>query len=531
MCYPHFSVDIRWLRCKPCMSMLADPSVARHDREAPGGALLQVHSLRKSYGPTVALESVSFDLVPGEIHALLGENGAGKSTIVKLLNGIVQPEQGRMELGGALYAPRSITVARQHGVSTAFQELSLLPNLTVASNLLLPSAIKGPLGLISERQNVEKAEALLAEFGVTDVDPRGLVAGLPLASRQRIEIVRALGHRPRLLVLDEPTAALAEPEWLFGLLEKVTASGCAVIYISHRLSEVRRLCSRGTVLRNGCSIGTVPLRDVADSKIFEMMVGVSQRGNAGSPTATKQMKPALTLENVSGRNVRDVSLTVHQGEILGVAALEGQGQRELFRILAGLEKLEGGRVLASGASANLGTPKAALTSGIGFLPEERKTEGIFAGLRTASNISIANAGRISRLGFIGTATERGSVAEIAGQMDLPPRFLGRPIEALSGGNQQKALLARVMVSGARHLVLYDPTRGVDVGTKQTIYASIRRFVETGGSALVYSTELAELVQLCDRCVVLYGGQVAAVYQGQDMHEERLVAAATGHGVH
>ncbi len=493
--------------------------------------LLRVQSLRKSYGPTLALDDVSFNVAPGEVHALLGENGAGKSTIVKLLNGIVQPDQGTMRLGEAPYHPHSISVARQHGVSTAFQELSLLPNLTVSSNLLLPNAKKGRFGLISERQNVETAEALLTEFGVTDVDPRSLIANLPLASRQRIEIVRAIAQRPRLLVLDEPTAALAEPEWLFGLLDRVTANGTAVIYISHRLSEVRRLCSRGTVLRNGCSIGTVPLRDVADSKIFEMMVGLSQRNLARAPATAKQAKPSLQLQNVSGKNVKDVSLTVHDGEIVGVAALEGQGQRELFRMLAGLEKLEGGQVTTSGTPAKLATPKEAQNAGIGFLPEERKTEGIFAGLKTASNISIAIAGKISKLGFIGTQSERGAVADIASQMELPVRFQNRAIEALSGGNQQKALLARVMVSGARHLVLYDPTRGVDVGTKQTIYANIRRFVENGGCALVYSTELAELVQLCDRCVVLYGGRVAAVYEGQEIQEERLVAAVTGHGAH
>lgn len=498
---------------------------------APAEQLLRVQSLRKSYGPTVALEDVGFDIAAGEIHALLGENGAGKSTIVKLLNGIVQPDHGTMHLGGVAYNPHSITVARQHGVSTAFQELSLLPNLTVSSNLMLPQAKKGSFGLISERQNVEAAEALLTEFGVTDVGPRSLVANLPLASRQRIEIVRAMAQRPRLLVLDEPTAALAEPEWLFGLLDRVTATGTAVIYISHRLSEVRRLCSRGTVLRNGCSIGTVPLRDVADSKIFEMMVGLSQRNVTRTTAETKQAKPSLHLQNVSGRNVRDVSLTVHEGEILGVAALEGQGQRELFRILAGLEKLEGGQVTTSGTPTKLTNPKEALNAGIGFLPEERKTEGIFAGLRTASNISIAIAGKISKLGFIGTQSERSAVADIAAQLDLPVRFQSRAIEALSGGNQQKALLARVMVSGARHLVLYDPTRGVDVGTKQTIYANIRRFVENGGCALVYSTELAELVQLCDRCVVLYGGRVAAVYDGHEIQEERLVAAVTGHGEH
>jgi ribose transport system ATP-binding protein len=275
----------------------------------------------------------------------------------------------------------------------------------------------------------------------------------------------------------------------------------------------------------------VPLRDVADSKIFEMMVGLSQRNLARAPAKAKQAKPSLQLQNVSGRNVKDVSLTVHDGEIVGVAALEGQGQRELFRMLAGLEKLEGGQVTTSGTPAKLATPKEAQNAGIGFLPEERKTEGIFGGLKTASNISIAIAGKISKLGFIGTQSERSAVADIASQMELPVRFQNRAIEALSGGNQQKALLARVMVSGARHLVLYDPTRGVDVGTKQTIYANIRRFVENGGCALVYSTELAELVQLCDRCVVLYGGRVAAVYEGQEIQEERLVAAVTGHGAH
>lgn len=492
---------------------------------------LQVDGLAKAYGATVALRQVTLDLRQGEVHALLGENGAGKSTLVKILSGIVTPDRGTLLLDGADYRPSSLMEARRAGISTAFQELSLLPNLTVATNLLLPTLIKGAGGLAAARRNQERAAEILAEFDAADISPRALVSDLSLAQKQRLEIVRALSHRPRVLILDEPTAALAEPEWLFRLIARVTAAGeVSILYISHRLAEVRRLCQRGTVLRNGESIGTVSLSGTLDADIFRMMVGTSPEGHQGqTPDAISAHVPAIAVRGLTGRTITDVGFTLHQGEILGVAALEGQGQRELLRILAGAGAPVAGTIEVEGHALRAATPAAALAAGIGFVPEERKTEGIFLTLGTAANISFPILNRLQRFGLINRSRERVAVQGEAARVELAPRYLDMRIGALSGGNQQKALVARVLLSGARNLVLFDPTRGVDVGTKQVIYGVIRDFVAAGGSVLIYSTELAELVQLVHRCLVLYQGRVMGEVSGPEMTEERLVSLATGHG--
>jgi len=491
---------------------------------------LRAEGLSKAYGATIALSHVSLEVHAGEVHALLGENGAGKSTLVKILSGIVLPDQGRLEVDGRPFEPGSLLEARAAGVSTAFQELSLLPNLSVAVNLMLPNLLKGRAGINSMRRNEQAAAALLQEFGVTTVDPASLVADLSLAEKQRVEIVRALSHRPRLLVLDEPTAALADPGWLFDIVERLTGEGVAILYISHRLAEVRRLCRRGTVLRNGRSIATVDLTGTPDSEIFRMMVGTSQDEPKHKLNSSRHTSaPRLVVKGLTGRNVHDVSFEVGDGEILGVAALEGQGQRPIFRMLAGLEPITAGSVSVDGKTADLHSPAAALRSGVGFLPEERKTEGIFLGLKTASNISLPILNRVLWGPLLNHRRENAVVAEASQDVDLAKRYQAMRISSLSGGNQQKALLARVLLAGPRNLVLYDPTRGVDVGTKQVIYAAIRNFVDQGGSALIYSTELAELVHLAHRCIVVYGGRIVGDVAGSLLTEDRLVSFATGHG--
>jgi ribose transport system ATP-binding protein len=498
---------------------------------APSQAgILAMRGVTKTYGATIAVRNVSFDIDPGEIHALIGENGAGKSTIVKILSGIVMPDQGSIELIGAQFAPRNPMDAHAAGVSTAFQELSLLPNLTVAQNLMLPRQVKGPLGLVSAARGRERCAEILAQYGLGHIHPDVTARALSLAERQRVEIVRAVSRNPRLLVLDEPTAALADPAWLFEILGRITKTGAGILYISHRLSEVRQLCRRGTVLRNGESIATVALEELGDDRIFELMVGTEARPNrnaAAGPVA--QSNPvALSLKHVAGGTAREISLDIHRGEIVGVAALEGQGQRDLFRMMGGLVPIAGGEIQIDGNRVDIDSPIAAVRAGIGFVPEERKTEGVFLGLRTDRNITMSHLRALTRLGVIDRARERMLAAEQARRVELRPRYLRLEVGALSGGNQQKALIARVLASGARHLVLFDPTRGVDVGTKAVIYDLIKRFASEGGDALIYSTDLSELVHLVDRCIALYGGTIVGEVCGDELSEQRLVALASGH---
>lgn len=495
-------------------------------------SVLDVRDVTKAYGATVALAGVTLSLAAGEVQALLGENGAGKSTLVKILSGVVDADSGSVALDGRPFQPRDLVTARSLGVGTAFQELSLLPNLAVAANLMLPRLPKGPLGLVSLRRCIQRAQAVLAEFGITDIDPAALVESLSLAQKQRVEIVRAMSRRPRLLILDEPTAALSEPTWLFGLIERLRAEGCAILYISHRLAEVRRLCSRGTVLRNGRSIATIDLAKARDSEIFSMMVGSTSDGEdrRANRAAARTGPVTLRVNGLSCANVKDVAFDLHEGEVLGVAGLEGQGQRELFRVLAGVDRAEAGRIEIKGQPADFKSPAQALRTGpgIGFVPEERKTEGIFLGLTARANISLSIIDQLRRFGLIDRGRERERVLSAAKDVDLAERYIDQRLSALSGGNQQKTLIGRVLLSGARILVMFDPTRGVDVATKQVIYGVIRRFVGSGGAVLIYSTEISELVGLCDRCLVIYRGAKVGTLDRGDFSEQALLAMATGH---
>ena len=496
-----------------------------------GQAALAVRAVSKSYGATVALEGVDLVLQPGEVHALLGENGAGKSTLVKILSGVVRPDGGAMALAGRAFQPRTILDSRSHGVATAFQELSLLPNLTVAENLMMPRMPRGRTGLASASAARLAASEILRRYDLARIDADETVSALSLADRQRLEIVRAMEHATKVLVLDEPTAALSEVEWLFGLVRQITARGVAVLYISHRLAEVRALCSRATVLRNGRSIATVDLAGASDADIFEMMVGRAVRNDKTPRPSRDSAAPAsLAVAGLAGGQLKDVSFTLRQGEVLAVAALEGQGQRDLFRILAGLARPAAGSIHIDGKPTVLRNPQGALKAGrgIAYVPEERKTEGILSSLTAAGNITLPVAGRISRGGLVWSGLEAKAAASVAESVDLAARYLSFPIADLSGGNQQKALLARTLLTGAQTLLLFDPTRGVDVGTKQSIYAAIRRFADAGGSVLFYSSELPEVTDLADRCMVLYGGRIFAEFHGEELEEQRLVGALVGH---
>lgn len=504
-------------------------------READSGnadRALSAVGLHKSYGATVALEHADITLAAGSVHALLGENGAGKSTLVRILTGAVIPDAGRMMLRGRPYAPQSLMDARDRQVATAFQELSLVPNLSVAQNLLLPHLPKGRAGLVSARRTLRAGAEILARHGLERIDPAREVASLALADRQRIEIARTLENAGEVLILDEPTASLAETDWLFGQIAEATRKGVAVLYISHRLAEVREICSEATVLRNGRSIASVDLSDASDANIFEMMVG----RKAPHARVRRQRRPdpadapRLAARALSGHGLHDVSFELRPGEVLGFAALEGQGQHGLFQILAGIEHPHHGRVEVDGREVRLSSPRDALRtgSGIAYLPEERKTEGILPGLSTATNVVLPVMGRVARGALISQGREV-AVAHIStDRVDMNPRYLSFAIGDLSGGNQQKALIARTLATGARTLLLFDPSRGVDVGTKQSIYAAIRTFADEGGAVLFYSSELPEIVQLSDRCLVLYGGRVMLGFEGDEISEEGLVAAMLGH---
>ena len=491
--------------------------------------VLQVDDLAKRYGATIALEGVSFALNAGEVCGLLGENGAGKSTLVKALSGVVAPDHGEIRLKGDRFRPTSIVDANRLGVSTAFQELSLVPSLSVATNLALPDAPKNAIGLVSGRELRRRAEATLADWGAADIRPSDIVDSLPLGVRQRVEIIRALARNPSVLLLDEPTSALSDREWLFGLIDRVLKEGVSILYITHKLDEIRRLCRRCIILRNGQKVLDQAVSEMSNDDIFRSMAGRSavEQFIAAPSAARPQDVPALEASHLTGEGIEDVSFALHPGEILGVAGLEGHGQGPLFRALVGLHPLRGGRIAVAGTARGLHSPRVARAAGVVLVPEERKTEGIFKDLSTIANISVPVIRRVSPLHFLNKQRERQLVEQVIPDVDLPEHFLPLPITDLSGGSQQKAVLARALVVGARCLLLFDPTRGVDVGAKQSIYRMMRAFVHDGGAILFYSTELDELVHLCDRCLVLYRNHIAGEVSGGALSQELVLSLASG----
>lgn len=493
-------------------------------------SFLEVKQVVKQYGATLALDHVSFEVEKGAFHAIIGENGAGKSTFIKILSGLVSLNEGEILLNGKDYRPKNIMDARGSGISTAFQELSLLPNLTVAENLVLPDLNRGNASLISKRKNNDYAAELLDQFGLSHISPTREVRALSLAERQKLEITRAISHKPKLLLLDEPTAALPDAEWLFRILERIGNGDLTILYISHRLNEIREYCKTGTILRNGKSIDTVQLDSVTDSDIFQMMIGESKDKATDSKSKRRAASrdAGIEVQRLSGKTVREISFKLHKGEILGVAGLEGQGQHELFQLLAGLTPIKEGSIKIEQREVKMKSPKSALKNGMFFIPEERKTEGIFPGLSTLSNISISSLKKINRLGFIGSNREQVSSKVLADKMTLEDRYLHMPIESLSGGNQQKALMSRALMTESKYLLLYDPSRGVDIPTKNAFYKMAQEFTGEGGAVLWYSTDLPELIDLCDRILVFYKGKIVANVMREAFDSKNLLSAATGH---
>lgn len=498
------------------------------------GNFLELENIQKSFGATKALRGVTFAVARGEVRALLGENGAGKSTCVKILNGLVTPDSGSMRLGDAVYRPRHLTDAHQSRVSTAFQELSLLPDLSVSLNLCMPELPRNRLGIIQYSLVREVAENVLERFGATDIDSTVAVSSLALADKQRLEIIRAFSRDPELLILDEPTAALTDVTWLYAQIHRLTATGGAVLFITHRLKEVRDLCKNATVLRNGCVEQTVALSEADDSELFSLMIGrsASQQGERSTRTVCRSKNLGNSVEALKVRGLVSGAfgpgdLTVGAGEIVGVAGLEGQGQRALFRALAGIAPMHVNELDVAGRAVKIKSAVSARRAGLSFVPEERKSEGLFLNMETRANVSVAKVRRLARLGVLSTRKEVEAIEKPCRAVALDRRYYQMPIDQLSGGNQQKALIARALLSGGKCLLLFDPTRGVDVGTKESIYDSMRTYASMGVGILFYSTELRELTILCDRCVVVYGNRIVGSCVGSDITEERLIELMHG----
>lgn len=492
--------------------------------------LLRVEGVSKHYGGVRALEEVQFSCRAGSIHALLGENGAGKSTFIKILSGVVQPDRGRIFLGGAPVSFATPGAAADAGISCIFQELSLLPDLTVADNISIAHPPRR-FGLIDRAAQRRRAEQMLARIGGEDIHPAAPVGQLPLSRQQMVEIAKALARQPKVLILDEATSALtaADVAKVFALLKQLRAEGMAIIYISHRMHEIAELADECTVFRNGRYIETFAAGTRSDDAVVEMMIG-REYSSAFPPLGgtRREGKPALAVRHLSwAGELNDISLDVHPGEVVGLGGLDGQGQRQfllaLFGALIGVE----GTIEVAGQPVRIASPRHAKSPALGLalIPEDRKNEGLMLPMTVRENLSFAALDALSRFGRIDRKAEAERLDALVRQLAIKSDGLDAPVAALSGGNQQKVVIGKWLMTRPRIVLLNDPTRGIDVGTKQEIYLLLRRLAEQGTAVLFYSTDYDELVGCCDRVAIFYDGTISRMLQGAELTERNLVGAA------
>jgi ribose transport system ATP-binding protein len=490
-------------------------------------AFLTLSGISKRYAGVRALEGVDFACERGKIHAVLGENGAGKSTLIKIIAGVVQPDAGSMRLAGKDVSFATPSAANAAGVVCIFQELSLMPDLTVADNISIVAPPRR-FGLIDSRAQRRRAEELLAEIGCEDVNPLMRMRDLPLSRRQVVEIAKALGKRPQLLILDEATSALtsADVEKVYAMLARLKSEGVAILYISHRMHEVEALADRASVFRNGRHIETFDkgVRSTAD--IVQLMIGRDIAAQYPAKPGRRSAKPVLALENLSWeRHLDRISLHVGAGEIVGLGGLDGQGQKSLLLALFGVLRGVSGRVTVEGREVRPGSPAAAKSAGIALVPEDRKTEGLMLSMSIADNLAIASLDAISTGPFVDPVKERAAVERGIARLQIKIGAPGDAVSTLSGGNQQKVVLAKWLMTEPRIILLNDPTRGIDVGTKQELYRLMRELADQGAAILFYSTDYDELIGCCDRVAIMYDGRIVRELEGAELTETNIIASA------
>jgi ribose transport system ATP-binding protein len=491
----------------------------------------RMQGVSKRYGGVVALDNVDFQSDAGRIHAVLGENGAGKSTLIKIIAGVVQPDSGAMTLEGQPVAFPSPIAATRAGIVCIFQELSLMPDLTVADNICI-TAPPRRFGLIDGKAQRRRAEELLARIGCEDVHPLQAVKDLPLSRRQMVEIAKALGRQPKLLILDEATSALtaADVQKVYAVLRRLRQGGLPILYISHRMHEIAELADVCSVFRNGRHIQTFDKGAKTDDEVVELMIGREYK-HVFPPKpvrAAAMEKPALQIANLGwGDRLRDISLSIGRGEIVGLGGLDGQGQRELLLSLFGVMRGVSGTVEIGGTPLRIASPRRAKSErcGMALIPEDRKTEGLMLPMSVRDNISMAAISKLSRGFVVDRAAENTRIDEMVRKLKIKIGDIDDPVATLSGGNQQKVVIGKWLMTDARIVLLNDPTRGIDVGTKQELYQLLRDLADAGTAILFYSTDYDELIGCCDRVAIMYDGGIQRELSGAELTEHNIIASS------
>ena len=499
------------------------------DPAASARPRLVARNVSKRFGDVRVLDDVSLELAPGSVHAMLGENGAGKSTLMKILAGVERADTGTLELDGARYVPEGPLDARRLGVAIVHQELSLCPHLTVADNVVL-GAEPARFGILSEKTAVERARRALAlvQRGAAPLSPHARVAELSAAEQQLVEIARALADEHcRLLILDEPTSSLGrdDAERLFAVLESLRERGLTILYVSHFLDEVRRVADRYTVLRDGRKVASGAIADTTNEELVTAMAGTVVK--VGALAARTPGEVVLVLDKVAGARLpHDASLELRRGEVLGIAGLMGSGRTELLRAVFGLDPVRAGSVRV-GALTGPASPVRRLAEGVGLLSEDRAREGLALDLDVAQNLTLSKLAALGRYGWFSPVAERAIATRFIERLGIRTTGPEQRVRELSGGNQQKVALARLLHHDVDVLLLDEPTRGIDVRSRAEIHALLGELVGAGKAVLVVSSQLEELLSLCDRIAVMHKGVLGAARPAAGSSERELLKAAAG----
>lgn len=486
--------------------------------------LLSLSSLTKSYPGVLALDDVSVSFEAGEVHAVVGENGAGKSTLIKVVAGAIDLDEGTVTIAGRSFSDLTPALSRAQGVEVIYQEFNLVPTLSVAENICMGLST----GLLPDFKRMrELAKQLLAEFGVT-ISPDTLVRDLPSAQQQLVEIAKALAKSPRILIMDEPTAplSLAEVDSLFAVIRKAKAAGTCIIYVSHRLDEIFAICDRITVLRDGRHVATVATNETDRNALIRMMVGRELTRTYPQRSASIG-DTILELENLQGNGNAPISLSLRAGEIVGMAGLVGAGRTELAKTICAAVTADGGVVRLSGRIVRFGSPRDALAAGIGLVPENRKEEGAFLGQSIQWNISIGALRFLTRRAMIDHKAERTLAHTYRDRLRIKTPSLEQKVGNLSGGNQQKVVIAKTLAARARVILFDEPTRGIDVGARAEVYALMAELAAEGIAILMITSDMEELLGMSDRIVVLHNGHLVSQLARAEATQERVLALASG----
>jgi rhamnose transport system ATP-binding protein len=501
--------------------------------ESPAGAvvasLLSVRDIEKSFPGVRALSGVSFDVAAGEVHALLGENGAGKSTLIKIVSGVFPPDRGEVIVDGKPVNLNRPDDARRAGVATIYQELLLFPELTVAENIFMGHAPRAGFGRLDWRAMREKTKSLLASLDIHDLSAERIVGALSVGNRQRVEILRALSQDARILIMDEPTAALTEYDVtrLFDIVRRLKSRGVAVIYISHRLDEIFAIADRVTVLRDGAHVATKRVADTDSAQLVQLMVG--RKIESLFPKITVPIgEPVLEVKDLERRPLtKKISLSVRAGEIVGLAGLVGSGRSELAQTIFGVTPAEGGEIRLAGKRVEVRSPAQARALGVAYVPEDRGTQGLVRPMTVRENFTLAALAKVAFGGFIDRPSERKLAAEGVARFSVKTSSLEQIAGKLSGGNQQKIVLGKWLANQPKLLILDEPTRGIDVGAKAEIHRLMGELAAQGLAILMISSELPEVLGMSDRLLVMREGRIVAEFSRAEATQEAAGAAMMG----